>query len=534
MTMAKVLTWKNDPLLYDEQPEPSSSWLTANDLLKKGIVVIDRDDQSFSNIYGILIRKNDFIKKKESDRILTRFPYYVLTKKEIEFIQTNKLVISQLVRDYFYMAITDKISSWRKRIDTYLLREAIPYPIIRCSWELEDYPLNTEPILTFESSKGKRYIIPIKITKKLAYLCGVINGDGHLHHFWLRVVDETKDHIELISKIFEELFFDAGEIFQLGKAWNVELRSSSAVRLFNFLTTQTIQGAKYVSLQEPLILKLLDDPYRRFYWRGVMDADGSFKQHISFSSASENFVSEFANYLLLSSIKAKKGKIGNYAYNLTIPALYRLNFIKQIGVDNPKKKKDMLELFANISYQFKGLNQENLITGKFFNLLKLANISVSGLSKYLITIRGKKSVTERSEELGIATNLYSEYEQGTRALELKTVQKILELNDEALLTFLSTQPNLSYQISTSKQVKLPIIITSKIIEILSILEPTKNYVKILLNDKGIKQAIEEIFGIKITDKMRIESRVLVNFCLTFGLYEKPTIADLALESILNL
>ncbi|MGC9777621.1 MAG: hypothetical protein HZR80_00090 [Candidatus Heimdallarchaeota archaeon] len=87
------------------------------------------------------------------------------------------------------------------------------------------------------------------------------------------------------------------KIFQTGNAWNVELRSSSAVRLFNFLTDQTIQGAKYDSLREPLLFKQLGEPYRNLYWRGAMDADGSFKGGISFTSASNTYVLDFQSYL---------------------------------------------------------------------------------------------------------------------------------------------------------------------------------------------------------------------------------------------
>ena len=87
-----------------------------------------------------------------------------------------------------------------------------------------------------------------------------------------------------------------------GNAWNAELRSSSAVRLFNFLTSQTIQGAKYDSLQEPMLLKRLGEPYRSLYWRGAMDADGSFKGGISFTSASRTYVQDFQNYLHLESL----------------------------------------------------------------------------------------------------------------------------------------------------------------------------------------------------------------------------------------
>jgi len=264
-----------------------------------------------------------------------------------------------------------------------------------------------------------------------------------------------------------------------------------------------------------------------------MDSDGSYKQHISFSSASEKYVTDFYNYLQSIGIKSKIGKIGNYAHNLTIPALYRLNFIKQIGVDNPKKKSDMIQLFEKIRLLFKGLNKENLFDGMYFNLLKIPTLSVKGLGEHLKNNRRKRTIQMRSKELGISTKLYAEYEQEKRAISINTLQKILELNNKALIEFLGNQINLLYQISTSKLVKLPIRVTSDIIEVMNILEPKKNYVKILIDNDTIKTKVEQFFGLKINEQ-RIESRIIVKFLSTFGIYEKPNISDLEIESILVL
>ncbi|MHA1866593.1 MAG: hypothetical protein ACTSXD_00845, partial [Candidatus Heimdallarchaeaceae archaeon] len=72
-----------------------------------------------------------------------------------------------------------------------------------------------------------------------------------------------------------------------------------------------------------------------------------------------------------------------------------------------------------------------------------------------------------------------------------------------------------------------------IIELMNVLEPKKNYVKILINNDQVKSKTEQYFGIK-TDNLRINSRLAVNFISTFGIYEKPEISDLELESILVL
>ncbi|TET27865.1 MAG: hypothetical protein E3J70_11085 [Candidatus Heimdallarchaeota archaeon] len=538
--MNNSLNWSNDPLLFDPEPSPMNDWLTANKLLSKDtlaskegkLYALVNENILSLNLYPILVRKIDFIREKESDRILSRFPFIVLTEEEKELIKKEILLIAETARDYFYRAINSKISAWRSRLNTYLERGAMPYPLYRCACKVLNVLLMINEIESqfFESARGKRYAIPTKISKQLAYLCGVINGDGHLHKHYLRVTDETKEHIKLISDLLGNVFSDTGEIFKSGNAWNVELRSSSAVRLINFLTDHSIHGPKYQSLREPILFKHLGEPYRSLYWRGAMDADGSFKHHISFGSASEMYVSDFNTYLHSIGIKSKIGKIKDYAFCLTIPAFYRLKFINLIGVDNPKKKSDMLQLLKLVRCQFKGLKQENLIEGKYFNLLKLSSLSLFGIGKYLTKIRGNKTIKARSKELGIAANLYSDYENESRTLTLRTLQKILQVNSKTLMIILTKQPNLQYQCSTSEQVKLPIIITSKIIEIMSLFEPTKTYVKLLHNDSKMTSEIVQLFGLHV-EHGRINSRVVLKFCKTFGVYPKPTVDELRFDSI---
>ncbi len=520
-----------------------NDWVTANKLLAndsltsnegKWYALVNNNILSM-NLYPILVRKNDFLREKDSDRIISRFPYIVLTEEEKELIKKKILLIAEIARDYFYKAINSKISTWRTRLVTYLERGAMPYPLYRCASKVLELPVmkQEENKQAFESARGKRYVIPTKITPTLAYLCGVINGDGHLHKHYLRVTDETKEHIKLISDLFIKVFSDTGKIFKTGNAWNVELRSSSAVRLVNFLTDHSILGPKYQSLREPVLFKYLGEPYRSLYWRGAMDADGSYKQHISFGSASKRYTSDFKNYLHSRGIKSKISNIKDYAYNLTIPALYRFNFMKLIGVDNPKKKTDMQKLLTHIGCQFKGLNQASTLDGIYFDITKLSSISVIGLKNQIVKKRGKKSFKERSQELSIALNLYSKYEDSSSAISVKTLEKILDIRNKELVKLLANQNNLFYQVSTSKKVKLPIIITHRMIEILSVLEPTRNYVKVLLNTKLIRNEIEQLFGVKL-NKLNIDSRVVVDFCKTFGIYTKPDFSDLKLKSILDM
>jgi len=300
--MSEPLNWQNDPLLLDSEPIPMNEWLTANKIIESDSLNINSfiDLETLTlKLYSILVRKVDFVRKTNGDRILSRFPFLVLTDEEMKLIKSKILLIAEFARDYFYKSTNSGIMDWKKRITTYLKRGSMPYPLYRCASAILDLSMTNPYIdeLFFESARGKRYSIPTKLTKALAYICGVSNGDGHLHRHSFRVTDETKEFMALLSKLYEQIFNDSGEIFQNENAWNVELRSSTVVRIINFLTDQTIERAKYDSLREPLLFKQLGVQFWNLYWRGAMDADGSFKNRINFTSASERFVRDFQNYL---------------------------------------------------------------------------------------------------------------------------------------------------------------------------------------------------------------------------------------------
>lgn len=209
-TFVTIINWLTDPLLFDPECAPMNDWLTANKLLVAGQgekIFADKNSLTL-NLYSILVRRVDFVRESDGDRVLSRFPFLVLTKEERALIQNKILLIAEFARDYFYRSITSGIMYWKKRFQTYLKRGALPYPLYRCACEILNLHLHHPEVneLFFESARGKQYSIPSQLNNAVAYLCGVINGDGHLQKHWLRVTDETKEHIQLLSKLFEQLF----------------------------------------------------------------------------------------------------------------------------------------------------------------------------------------------------------------------------------------------------------------------------------------------------------------------------------------
>jgi len=526
-----VINWQNDPLLLDPEPTPMNDWLTANKMLESDSnntdSFIDLESLTF-NLYPILVRKIDFVRKKDSARILSRFPFIVLTAVEIVLIKNKILLISEFARDYFYKSINSGIMEWKRRLTTYLKRGAMPYPLYRCSSAILDFPMTNPHIdeLFFESARGKRYSIPTKLTKAIAY-SGVANGDGHLHRHSFRVTDETKEFMMLLSKLYEQLFNDSGELFQNENAWNVELRSSAVVRIINFLTDQTIEGAKYDSLREPLLFKQLGAPFRNLYWRGAMDSDGSFKNQITFTSASERFVLDYQLFLESLNMECTIQQKPSGPFSLYLLAKEKLRYVELIGSMNPKKSDDLLDfLQRKRSYtKFVGLKKGVLTESGYFNFNLLESLFIIGLGDFLRNYRSDKNYMMMDQQFEMALGSYSNMERNTRGLPfsmLKMIIKDIRKDDSFIFDLLNKNvETLRYQVSGSKPIKLPFKPDDRLEAVLPFIEPRINYVLLSTIDKQNKQVFEEIFDLQITDN-HVNSRLLLHFLLTFYNFDEQT------------
>jgi len=527
-----VINWQNDSLLLDLEPTVMNEWLTANKIIESDSQKIDSfiDLETLTlNLYPILVRKIDFVRTKDSDRVLSRFPFLVLTDEEKTLIKSKILLIAEFARDYFYKSTNSGIMEWKRRITTYLKRGAMPYPLYRCACAIVDLPMTNPNIeeLFFESARGKRYSIPTKLTKALAYICGVANGDGHLHRHSFRVTDETKEFMSLLSKLYEQIFNDPGELFQNENAWNVELRSSAVVRIINFLTDQTIEGAKYDSLREPLLFKQLGAPFRNIYWRGAMDSDGSFKNQITFTSASERYVLVFQKFLESINMECTIQQKPSGPFSLYILAKEKLRYVELIGSLNPKKSDDLLDfLQRKRSYtKFVGLKKGVLTDSGYFNLNLLDSLFIIGLGDFLRNYRSDKNYTVMDQQFEMTLGSYSNMERNNRGLPFSMLKMIIEdmqKDDSFIYDLLNKNTEtIRYQVSGSKSMKLPLKPKEKLVDVLPFIEPRINYVLLSSIDKQNKQVFEEIFDLQVTDN-HVNSRLLLHFLLTFYNFDEQT------------
>lgn len=308
--MTPSVNWQTDPLLY---PRINDRPTTLNNLLAEEGNESEEKTQLLNNplknFYGMLIHQNDFARNKTNSkkaRILTRMPYLPL--EYYPFLQQklaeNSWSLAEGTRDYFYQSalLDHSIKSWKQRIDHYFERGAIPLPMLRGDeklWLQLTEQIQQEQQLTIQSAKGEQTTIPLQLTEKLVYLLGITDGDGNLSKHQVHIVDYSKKQIEQLQKFCKELFGVTGNIVEgkEGNYWILLVNGKWIVRLITFLTGHPT-GRKYESLQEPFILR--EQPWERFrgaYWRGMFDADGSYKNTMVFATVSNLLSKDLEAYL---------------------------------------------------------------------------------------------------------------------------------------------------------------------------------------------------------------------------------------------
>ncbi|MGC9777927.1 MAG: hypothetical protein HZR80_01635 [Candidatus Heimdallarchaeota archaeon] len=336
----------NRSIVLDHTQIVQNNWLTANELLEadQGEKFIQSNGQL--HLYPIMVRKIDFI---SGERILQSFPYILLDQTWIAKIRKQSLTLAEKVHHYFTGSnISRSIRSWQKRIISYLEeQDRLPFPLFRLvnSWE---ELFQGKQFIQFQSARGEVFQLPLYLTEDLAYLTGVIMGDGYLANYFINIIDSSKDHIKNLTKLLEELFHSRTEFFaqQNANAWNVNLLGKWLVRFFNFLSGQPINARKYPHLCEPKVF-CNADLFRTAFWRGLMDADGGYKSTIGFGTASKQLLNDFSCYLSQYNIQHRfytQTVFGGTTYSLNVVGSSRLQFALLIGTSHPQKEHELQRL----------------------------------------------------------------------------------------------------------------------------------------------------------------------------------------------
>lgn len=541
--MTQPLTWKTDLLLLDGMPKSN---ISLNELLRsncsntQGTLAIN----PLTNFYGLLVRKRDFTIKGDSEvtskkvRILARMPFLPLKiYSELQALLPLKVwLLAEASRDYFYhSAMHDhSIKSWKNRIERYMEREAIPLPIIRTNeelWKEVTKQVQREKKIIIQSAKGERSIIPLEITEKLVYLLGIIDGDGHLSKHQVHIVDYSKKQIEQLQQFFQELFGVTGDIREgnNGNYYILLVNGKWIVRLVYYITGHPL-GRKYQSLREPLLLREKSwEHLRGVYWRGLFDADASYKKAAVFTSISKKLTIDLHNFLKDHDIDYNSNEImiekGNNAYVTFIPSGNRKKLSEQIGCWHVDKKKQLLQLIKNEQSRFKtfqGMNEKNLTNQGYFDFsllprdITVVNIGEIIRKKRMVAGLSRKNLAQQME---ISYNNLSTYEINRANPNLAFLLRYLDFCKESLMPFLETKSLHYFQIKNTK-VKLYLKPTKELLTMVTNLYPLSNhYVGLKTVKPRSINTIEQFFDISIdTNTNRFSNSVLHHFLTTFFIY----------------
>ena len=174
------------------------------------------------------------------------------------------------------------------------------------------------------NDKRRGIITPKQISEDLAYLCGIIAGDGSIgyrrqkNEYCLKVVGNPKDEKEFYHQIigpkFEKVFGMLPKMkYHDSKTTYGFSVYSKTIYLYLVDYIKLPSGVKYATLKIPEIF-LKSSNLTIAFIRGVFDTDGCicFKKrnkkyanypNISISSKSESFIKEISDFLRIIDLK---------------------------------------------------------------------------------------------------------------------------------------------------------------------------------------------------------------------------------------
>ncbi|MHA1185332.1 MAG: LAGLIDADG family homing endonuclease [Candidatus Heimdallarchaeota archaeon] len=416
-----------------------------------------------------MVRKVDFI---SGERILQSFPYILLDNEFITKIRKQSLALAEKTNQYFSGSNYNRsIREWQKKIINYLEeQQRLPFPLFRLSDDWMNY-FSKKGSIKFQSARGEDFQLPLYLTENLAYITGVVMGDGHLAEYFVNIIDSSKEHIENLTQMLVMLFNSKTELFKQSNAnaWNVNILSKWIVRFFNFLSGQPINARKYPTLREPLIFRS-NEQFRRKFWAGLMDADGGYKNNIGFGSASQRLLDDFSSFLTQHNILHRfytQTVFGGTTHSLTIAGESRKKFASIIGTNHPQKQKELQTLLKRKLKRFTQQSQTLLQQGEwvgqvlafnpdkiiddFFDLTKIPNLTILQQGDYIQLLRKQHHYKQKqlASVLVITPSLLSRYELNKAGIPIHLFLKLISFIGVPLPLFLKEHTKLSLKLNNS-------------------------------------------------------------------------------------
>ncbi|MCX6747072.1 MAG: hypothetical protein NTU63_02965 [Candidatus Pacearchaeota archaeon] len=163
-----------------------------------------------------------------------------------------------------------------------------------------------------------------KVNKDIAYLLGVIDGDGSLsiterkrggYHYLFRIYSGSKEYINYLKGLLGSLFLIDGRINRDKRKKNsYYLRIENAAFFFYFANLGSEIGKKKVG-NLPKIVET-NKNYASAYLAGLVDTDGSvYKKRIQFKQKRINLIKEVSKLCQRLNLNCSNPKI-NYTNNI--------------------------------------------------------------------------------------------------------------------------------------------------------------------------------------------------------------------------
>ncbi len=530
--MTDYLNWRTDPLLLDNIPTTKNDWLTSNKLIEQqvqGKMFLQKD---ILNLYSIMVRKIDF---QSGERLLQRLPYITLPEFLANKVRKTTLNLAERCHHYFRKTTLDySIKKWQAKLIDYLENQKrLPFPLFRLSDHWQEFL--TQEYIPFQSARGEHFHLPTRLTGDLAYFLGVVIGDGHLNFHNIELVDFSEEQMLYLQEIALALFNIKGAISGEKKIWLLHLNNKWLVRLANFLIDQPITGKKYHALREPLIFQS-DEALRWQFWSGVLDADGSYKNKVSFCTSSEFFAQEFVKVLksfeILYSLNELHSDLGK-GHIVVIKAVSKDILSRYLQPRHPSKQKDFekyltrqrYNLTSNpTDYQFYKFNPKTILSvnnEEYFDFHILQTLHVVGCAKFLRMVREIWSWTQQelAEYFGILKSKLASYEYRD-SLPIPLIEKLLSKLPDApknLMSFLAIN-KLEHFRSRRAVAKLDLQPNEKLLNLVKNLSFRSRYLLIHSTNgevEDVQKNLSDYFKVQITVTSQIHNSVLHLYLKTF-------------------
>lgn len=155
----------------------------------------------------------------------------------------------------------------------------IPLKAIRLLVEMDDKLVKRIEFcnLIFGERRSKHKIIIPSFNNDLAYLMGLISGDGNIQHYFIRIVDGQRENLEYVEALIKNQFNIPTRLRkESDNKWYLEINSKIICEFFDKVLEIPIGNKEKVAV--PSLIKESNDEIKFAYIKGWIDAESSVEK----------------------------------------------------------------------------------------------------------------------------------------------------------------------------------------------------------------------------------------------------------------